>query len=158
MLIDATFFFFFFWPVAALPLRDFSMKVFQLLGLWGPWWHNVCRDLDCIRPGSYGPISLFLSLLEPANRRPVWPAFLWSSAHSGPQRAPLPGVLLCFSEHQPHRGGPGLGSYSRSASQALKETPWVGSYPVVQGVRRLMGQPLYCSAANAVSVAGERLW
>ena len=95
VLIDATFFFLF-WPVAALPLRDFSMKVFQLLGLWGPWWHNVCRDLDCIRPGSYGPISLFLSLLEPANRRPVWPAFLWSSAHSCPQRAPLPGVLLCF--------------------------------------------------------------
>ena len=41
-------------------------------------------------------------------------------AHRG---APLTGVLLC-----------------RSARQALKGAPWVGSYSVVQCVRRLMGQ------------------
>ena len=50
----------------------------------------------------------------------------------------MPGVLLC-----------------RSAHQALKGAPWVGSYSVVQCVRHLMGQPLYCSAANA-GVWGER--
>ena len=36
-----------------------------------------------------------------------------------------------------------------SAHQALKGAPWVGSYSVVQCVRCLMGQPLYCSAAHA---------
>ena len=31
----------------------------------------------------------------------------------------------------------------------------MGFYSVVQGVRRLMGQPLYCSAASA-GVCGDR--
>ena len=44
----------------------------------------------------------------------------------------MPGVLLC-----------------RSVGQALKGAPWVESYSVVQCVRHLMGQPLYCQAANA---------
>ena len=35
------------------------------------------------------------------------------------------------------------------AHQSLKGAPWVGSYSVVQCIRRLIGQPLYCSAANA---------
>ena len=39
----------------------------------------------------------------------------------------------------------------------LKGAPWVGSYSVVQWVRGLMGQPLYCSAANA-GCGGARLW
>ena len=50
---------------------------------------------------------------------------------------PLTGVLLC-----------------RSACQALKGAPWLGSYSVVQCVRRLMGQSLYCSAADA----GAGVW
>ena len=41
--------------------------------------------------------------------------------------------------------------------QALKGAAWVGSYSVVQCIRHLMYQPLYCSAANA-GVWGERLW
>ena len=36
--------------------------------------------------------------------------------------------------------------------QALKGAPWVGSYSVVQCVRRLMGQTLYSSAKDAGSV------
>ena len=32
--------------------------------------------------------------------------------------------------------------------QVLKGAPWVGSYSVVQCIRYLMGQPLYCSAAQ----------
>ena len=57
---------------------------------------------------------------------------------SGTERGPLAGVLLC-----------------RSACQALKGAPWVGSYSVVQCIRHLMGQPLYCSAADA-GLWGER--
>ena len=44
----------------------------------------------------------------------------------------MPGVLLCCLVHQ-----------------SLKGAPWVGSYSVVQCIRHLMGQPLYCLATNA---------
>ena len=42
-----------------------------------------------------------------------------------------------------------------STCQALKGAPWVGSYSVVQCLWHLVGQPLYCSAADA-GVWGER--
>ena len=80
------------------------MKLAQLLGLQGPRWHQVCRDTDCLSHWSYGPIGLFPSLRKLGIRRPVWLVFLCSSAHSGTQRAPLPGALLCCSVHQAHRG------------------------------------------------------
>ena len=60
---------------------------------------------------------------------------------------------------QAHRGAPQARVLlCRSARQALQGAPWVGSYSVVQYVRRLMGQPLYCSAANAVVWGEKRLW
>ena len=66
----------------------------------------------------------------------------WGSSvvqHIRQIEAPSPaGVLLC-----------------RSVCQALKGAPWAGSYSVVQCVPSFMGQPLYCSAANA-GVWGER--
>ena len=53
----------------------------------------------------------------------------------------MPGVLLCCLVRQAHRGAPLTGVLlCRSAHQALKGAPWVGSYSVVQCVRRLMGQ------------------
>ena len=65
-------------------------------------------------------------------------------------RTPLPGVLLFCLVHQAH-GGPPLAEVLLciSACQVLKGGPGVGSYPVVQCVRHLMGQPLYYSAADA---------
>ena len=51
---------------------------------------------------------------------------------SGTQRGTLCGVLLCILVHQ-----------------SLKGEPWVGYYSIVQCIRHLMGQPLYCSAADA---------
>ena len=61
----------------------------------------------------------------------------------------MPGVLLCCSAHQEHRVAPLAGVLlCRLACQALKGAPWVGSYSVVQCLRHLMGQTLYCSAAN----------
>ena len=68
------------------------------------------------------------------------------------------GVLLCCSVHQAYRGAPLAGVLlSRSVHQALKGAPWVGSYSVVQCVWLLMGQSLYCSAANRMlAVWGER--
>ena len=35
------------------------MEVVQLLGLQGPWQCQVCRDMDCLRCRSYGPIRVF---------------------------------------------------------------------------------------------------
>ena len=52
-----------FLPVAVLPQWELSVKVAQLLGLQGPRWCQVCRDMDHLHLRSYGPISLFLSLL-----------------------------------------------------------------------------------------------
>ena len=60
---------------------------------------------------------------------------------------------------QAHRGAPQARVLlCRSARQALKGAPRVGSYSVFQYVRRLMGQPRYCSAANAVVWGEKRLW
>ena len=50
----------------------------------------------------------------------------------------MPGVLLCCLAHQ-----------------SLKGAPWAGSHSVVQCLRHLMGEFLYCSAANA-GMCGER--
>ena len=66
------------------------------------------------------------------------------------------GVLLCCLARQAHRGAPlARVLLCGSACQALKGARWVGSYSVVQCIRHLMGQPLYCSAAN-VGVWRER--
>ena len=63
----------------------------------------------------------------------------------------MPGVLLCFLASQAHRRV----LLWRLARQELQGLPWVGSYSVVQCIMCLMGQPLYCSAANA-GMWGER--
>ena len=62
----------------------------------------------------------------------------------------MPGVLLCCSACQAHRGTPlARVLLCRLAFQALKGAHWVGPYSVVQCVRSLMDQSVYCSAANA---------
>ena len=131
------------------------------LGLWGPWWYQVYRDMDCLRHRSYGPVIAFFrascswrseglfgqsfSIALPVQALSGLPCLgsfsvVWRirDIEHPPHPTPLAGVLLC-----------------RSAGQALKGAPWMGSYCVVQCVRRLMGQSLYCSAANA-GMWGER--
>ena len=62
----------------------------------------------------------------------------------------MPGTLLCCLACQAHRTVPlDAVLLRRSVRQALKGAPWMGSYSVVQCLRHLMGQPLYCSAALA---------
>ena len=48
-----------FLPMATLPQWELSMKMAQLLGLWGPWLHQVCKDMDCLLHRSYGLIRVF---------------------------------------------------------------------------------------------------
>ena len=48
-----------FLPVAVLLQWELRMKVAELLGLQGPWQHQVCRDMNCLHHRSYGPIRVF---------------------------------------------------------------------------------------------------
>ena len=52
-----------FLAVAALSWWQLSLKVAQLPGLRGPWWHRVCRDTDCFCCRSYGSFRVFFSSL-----------------------------------------------------------------------------------------------
>ena len=109
------------------------MKVVQLLGLWGPWWCQVCKDRDCLCRRSYDPIRVFFrASCSWQSEGPFGQSFCVTPPIQALKRASLPGVLLCCSAHQAYRGA-----------------PWVGSYSVVQCVRHLMGQSLYWPAANA---------
>ena len=98
-------------------------------------------------PQEHGPIkSLISSLLWQAVRSPLRPFSVAppiqaqralsclgpfsSSACQEHGGVPLAGLLLCTSGHP-----------------ALTGAPWLGSCSVVQSVRCLMGQALYCSAA-----------
>ena len=123
----------------------------QLLGLQEPWRRQLCGDTDCLHHRSYGPIRVFFrasgswqseglfgqsfSIAPPIQALrglPCLGSFSVVQHIRHIEEAPLAGVLLC-----------------RSAHQSLKGAPWVGSCSVVQCVRHLMGQPLYCSVADA---------
>ena len=107
----------------------------------GSWVWRWCSCLACGDPGSAkcagprtalaaGVMALSESFLKPLVAGDQ-KASLASLSPYLCQFRHIEGVLLC-----------------RSVCQALKGLPCVGSYSVVQCIRRLMGQPLYCSAAN----------
>ena len=115
------------------------MKVAQLLGLRGPWRCKVSSNTDCLHCRSYGLIRVFYRA-----------SCSWQSEGLFGQSF---SVALPI---QSHRGAPlAVVLLYRLAHQALKGAPWVGSCSVVQCIRRLMGPPLYCSAAVA-GMWGER--
>ena len=67
----------------------------------------------------------------------------------------MPVVQLCCSAPQTHRGSTlTVVLLCRLAPEALKGAPWLGAYSVVQCLRRLTGQLLYCSAL--MLACGER--
>ena len=45
------------------------MKVVQLFGSWGPWRYQACRDMDCLRRRSYGPIIAFFEPLVAGDQK-----------------------------------------------------------------------------------------
>ena len=96
----------------------------QLLGLWRPWWQQMCRDTDCLCCRSCGPIRVFSRAscswwsedlfgqpfsiapsIQALRGLPCWGPFLLFCA-SGTQRSPLAGVLLCRSACQALKGAP----------------------------------------------------
>ena len=114
-----------FLPMAALPQWDSSVKVLQLLGFWGPWWRQVCRDTHCLCLRSYGPSRVFF---------PVscsWrPEGLFGQSFS---------VALLV---QALRGLPCLGSFSVVQNiRHIEGPPWLGSYSVVWCVSHWKGHP-----------------
>ena len=119
--------------MTALLQRELRMKVAQLLGLWGPWQH-VCRDTDCLCLRNYGPIRVFFF-------------FFFELLVAGDQKASLGSLSL---KPRPLRGFPSRGPSLLFRTSGPQRDPSLGSYPVAQCVRCLMGQPLCCSAANAM--------
>ena len=66
------------------------------------------------------------------------------------------GPSLLFGKSGKQRGPPGWGLTLQITHQALKGALWVGSCFAVQCLRRLMGQPFYCSAARCWPVGRGR--
>ena len=109
------------------------MMVAQLLGLWEPWQHQVCRDMDCLHQRNYGPIRVFFQV-----------SCNWLSEGLFEQSF---SIVLPI---QALRGLPFLGSFFVVRRvRHIEGHPWLGSYSVVQCIRHVMGQPLYCSAVSA---------
>ena len=102
------------------------MKVVQLLGLRGPWWHQVCRDMDCLHHRSYGPIRVIF-----------WDSCRWQSEGLFDQSFSIALPIQAL------RGLPCLGSYFvvQSVRQMVGQG-WgscLGSYLVDLHIRHLKG-------------------
>ena len=97
----------------------------------------ACKDTDCLCCRSYRPIRVFLR----ASCSWRSEGLFGQSLSVAPPIQALKGALLYCSIRQAHRGAPLTEVLLCSlAHQSLKGAPWVGSYSVVQCVRRLMGQ------------------
>ena len=133
------------------------MKVVQLLYLQGPWQRQVFRDTNCLCSRSYGPNRVFFQASYSwQSERFFGQSFSVALPVQALRGFPCLGSFSVVRAHQAHRGAPLTGvQLCRLAHQSLKGAPWVGSCSVVQCVRRLMGQPFYCSAADA-GMWGER--
>ena len=115
------------------------MKVAQLLGLWGPWRHQVCRDTDCLHCRSYRPIrDLF-----PASCS--WP----SEGFFGQSFSVAPSI-------QALRGVPCLEPFSVVWRVGhMERAPWLRSYSADRCTRHLkgtLGEGLLCSSCQAFDV------
>ena len=143
------FFFFFFFQLWQIVCSKLTVNVEQLLGFQGPWWCQVCRVQGhrLTRPQELWPYqSLFLSFLQLALRRPLWPVCLPRSTHSGTQKASLPGILPCGSMCQHIERPSWLGSSSvDQCIRHLKEHGEWGS-TLILCIRHLKEHPGWCPA------------
>ena len=114
-----------FLPAAALPQLELNVKVAQLLGLWVPWQCQVCRDLVCFRPRSYGSIRVFFHA-----------SCSWRSEGLFGQSFSITPPIQALG------GLPCLGSFSVVwRIRHIEGPPWLGSYSENQCPRLLKGQP-----------------
>ena len=133
------------------------MELVQLLGSQGFWEHQVLREIGCRKysvlegyGNQYWPIhSSILDWKTTLPDREAWQARVYRLTKSWTLLKQSHKILLCRSVHQAHRGPPPAGVLlCASVHQALKGAPCMESYSVVQCIRCLMGQPLYCSAVD----------
>ena len=129
-----------FLPVAVLPQWELSVKVAQLLGLQRLWWHQVCRDMDCLCCGSYSPIRDFFQASC------SW----WLESLFGQSFSVAPPI-------QALRGLPSQGSFSVVRKvRHIEGSPWLGSYSVDWHIKHLKGHPgqgfLLCSSVCQAGV------
>ena len=116
---------------------------------WAWRWYSclACRDTNCLRSRSYGPTEFFR-----ASYTWRWEGLFGQSFSVAPPVQALRGILcqgsFCVARYIRHIEG--LPPPRRSAHQALKGARWVGSYSVVQSVRRLM--------VSLYSAAGAGVW
>ena len=124
------------------------MKEEQLLGLWVLLRRQVCRDTGCFCLGSFGPIRVFFQA-----SCSWWSEDLFGQSFSTALLCSGTWGIPCLRSSvwriRHIEGAPWLESYSEIVRQSLQGASWTGSCSVVQCIRRLIGQPLYCSAADA---------
>ena len=115
--------------------RECSMKVTQLLGLRGLWWLPVCRDTDCLRRKSHGPIRVFFRA-----------SCSWRSAGLFGQSFSIALPIQAL------RGVPCLASFSVVWHvKHMERPPWLGPYSVGRFFRHLKGSPggiLLCTSVG----------
>ena len=103
-------------------------------------WCQVCRDRTV---SAAGVMALSESFFQPL------------IAYD--QKASLASLSPWLHPFRQLEGSLAWGPSLLFGHQAFKGAPWVGSYSVVQGIKSLMGQPLYFSAADA-GMWADRLW
>ena len=108
------------------PSESWVWRWQSCLACGDPSDHLVCRDMDCIRCRSYGPV-----------RDVFWASGVWQSEGLFGQSFSVAPPIQAF------RGLPCLGSFSVVQRVRHREgaPPWLGSYSVVPCVRCLRGQP-----------------
>ena len=112
-------------PVAALPQWELNVRVVWLLGLRGPWQHQVCRDTDCFHRRNYGPFRVFF-----------WVSCRWQSKGFFGQSFSIPPPIQAL------RGLHCLGSFSVvRCIRHIKGPPWLGSYSVGRCISHLKEHP-----------------
>ena len=132
------------------------MKLAQLPGLQGPWWCQVCRDMDCLHHRSYGSIRVFSEPLVAGDQKASLASFssyLLAFRHLEGSLTRGPSLLFGVSGTQ--RGPPGWSPTVWSCTSVTYRGTLCGVLLCRSVCQVFEGQPFCCSAADA-GVFGER--
>ena len=111
------------------------MKVAHLLGSRGPWWRQVCRDLDCLGGRSQGPIRvLFQTSCSWLSEGLFGQSFSVAPPTQARRGIPCLGSY-CVDQGVRHlEGHPGRGPTLLFSTAVTERGPRVGSCSVAQRV------------------------
>ena len=117
------------------------MKVMQLLGLWGPWWCQVCRDTDCLSCRSYALSEFFF-------KPPV----------AGGQKASLASLSPLLRPFRHLEGSLAWGPSLLFSVRHIEGPAWLGSFSVDQVRQTFDGPASPLFSCQCWRVGRERLW